>query len=269
MKPNRQKVPLDDIEFLARSGHRVTALVALSRRPQSRADLLAITGVSQSTMGRTLREFEDRNWIRRNGSVYEASLAGEFVASGMQELVDRIHTEQMLRDSWELLPDKENGFTFEMVADAVVTVADIEDPYRPVNRFLELLRDTDRFRFAGFNAALLEPCKDQLCQLVIDGMQTEIIDPPNVIQYIRSTCPNQFSEMLESGDLTLRVHDELPTYGIGLFDNRTAITGYDPSTGMVKMLVDTDAPEAREWAESVYETYCRKVPTIPLETPAT
>lgn len=267
MKLSSTHSPLDDIEYLARSDHRVTALAALARRPQSRADLLAITGVSQSTMGRTLREFEERNWIRRNGKEYEATQSGAFVASGMQELVDRVHTEQLLRDIWELLPDKESGFTFEMVDDAVVTVADVDDPYRPVNRFLELVRDTDRFRFAGFNVALLEPCKDQLCQLVVDGMQTEIIDPPNVIQYIRSSCPDQFSEMLETGGLTLRVHDDLPTYGIGLFDDRIAISGYDPSAGTVKVLVDTDAPEAREWAESVYETHRREIPTIPLEIP--
>lgn len=266
MNSSSTRSPLDDIEYLARSEHRITALAALARRPQSRADLLAITGVSQSTMGRTLREFEERNWIRRDGKEYEATPPGAFVAAGMRELVDRVDTEQRLRDVWRLLPDEESGFTLEMVDDAVVTVADIDDPYRPVNRFLELVRDTDRFRFAGFNVALLEPCKDQLCQLVLDGMQTEIIDPPNVVQYIRSSCPDQFSEMLERGDLTLRIHDDLPTYGIGLFDDRVAISGYDPSTGTVKVLVDTDAPEVREWAESTYGIYRRQIPTLPLGT---
>jgi len=57
--------PLDDIEFLARSDHRVTALDALATRPQSRTDLRELTGVSRSTVGRTLREFEARRWIRR------------------------------------------------------------------------------------------------------------------------------------------------------------------------------------------------------------
>lgn len=259
--------PLDDIEYLARSDHRVAALAALADQPRSRADLLEIAGVSQSTMGRTLREFEERNWIRRNGPKYEATPSGAFVAAGMRELVDRVRTEQLLRDIWEYLPDEDSGFGFEQVEDAVVTVADVDDPYRPVNRFLELVRDTDRFRFAGFNVALLEPCKDQLCQLVVDGMVTEIIDPPTVVQYIRSSCPAEFSEMFEEGNLTLRVHDDLPPYGVGLFDDRIAVSGYDPDTGAVKVLVDTDSPASREWAETVYERYRRKIPTVPLETP--
>ncbi|WP_320443102.1 hypothetical protein [Halosolutus halophilus] len=102
----------------ARSDHRVTALAALARRPQSRADLRAMTGVSQSTIGRTLRAFEDRCWITREGRHYEATQLGAFVAAGMQELLDRLETEQTLRDIWQLLPDEADGFTIEMVSDA-------------------------------------------------------------------------------------------------------------------------------------------------------
>jgi hypothetical protein len=34
----------------------------------------------------------------------------------------------------------------------------------------------------------------------------------------------------------------------------------------VRVLVDTDTPGAREWAESVYTSYRRRTPTTPLET---
>lgn len=257
--------PLDDIEFLARSNHRVTVLSALARRPQSRADLRAMTGVSQSTIGRTLRAFEDRRWIRRDGRHYEATQLGAFVAAGMRELIDRLETERSLRDIWQWLPNETSGFTLEMVSDAVVTVAEADDPYRPVNRFTSLLQETDRLRFVRFDLALLEPCKDELCQRILDGMDTEIIDPPSVVTHIRSTYPEQFAAALESGNLTVRVHDDLPHYGIGIFDERIAVTGYDPTSGTVTVLIDTDAPEAREWAESVYTAYRREIPTLALE----
>lgn len=217
-------------------------------------------------MGRTLRAFEDRHWIRRVGAQYEATVGGAFVATGMGEVVDCVRTEQALREVSELLPDAASGFSLDMLTDAVVTVADAEDPYRPVNRFLTLVRETDRFRYAGFNVALLQPCKDELCRQIVDGMQAEIIDPPAVVRYIRSTCPEQFSETLESGGLVIRVHDDLPSYGIGLFDERVAISGYEPTSGTVKVLVDSDAPAVRDWATSVYDTYRRETPTLPLES---
>ncbi|WP_265110115.1 helix-turn-helix transcriptional regulator [Halosolutus halophilus] len=259
--------PIDDVEFLARSDHRVTALAALARRPQSRADLRAMTGVSQSTIGRTLRAFEDRCWITREGRHYEATQLGAFVAAGMQELLDRLETEQTLRDVWQLLPDEADGFTIEMVSDAVVTVAAADDPYRPVNRFTSLLRETDRFRVVGFDVALLEPCRDELCQRIVAGMHAEIIASPSVANYIRSTDPEQFASALENGNLTVRLRDDLPPYGVGIFDDRVAISGTDPTSGTVQTLIDTDDPAAREWAESTYESYRREIPTLSLETP--
>ncbi|QLK25908.1 MarR family transcriptional regulator [Natrinema zhouii] len=249
--------PLDEIEFLARSDHRVTALEALAARPQSRSDLRELTGVSRSTVGRTLREFEDRRWIRREGHQYEATQLGGFVASGMRELIDRLETEQKLRDVWQWLPIEASGFSIEMGADAVVTVARTDDPYRPVNRFVSLLRETDQFRFVGFDLALLEPCKDELARQIVNGMETEIIDPPRVARHILSTYPEHCSGPRESGNLAVRLHDELPPYGIALFDHRIGISGHSPDSGTVRVLIDTDAPETREWAESTYESYRR------------
>lgn len=267
MLSNPTSGPLDDVEYLARSDHRVTALAALARRPQSRADLLAMTGVSQSTLGRTLRAFEDRNWIRRDGKHYEATALGAYVAAGMRALIDRLETEQALRDVWQWLPGEDEGLTVEMLAEAVVTVPDTDDPYSPANRFVALLEETDRLRFVGFDLALLEPCKDELCRRILDGMRTEIVDPPNVAKYMRSAHPERFAEALRSGNLTIRLHDDLPPYGVGIFDDRVAICGYDPASGTVQVLVDADDPAAREWAESAYETYRRELPTVALESP--
>jgi predicted transcriptional regulator len=262
MLSSTTKSPLDDVAFLARSEHRVTALDALARRPQSRTDLRTLTEASASTIGRTLREFEERQWIRRDGHQFEATQLGAYVATGMRELMDRVETEQKLRNVWQWLPTEASGFTIEMGSSAVVTVAETDDPYRPVNRFVSLLQRTERFRFVGFDVALLEPCKDELSQRIIDGMHTEIIDPPSVAKYILSTYTDHCSEPLESGNLTVRLHDDLPPYGVSLFDDRIAISGYNPHSGTVQVLFDTDAPEAREWAESTYESYHREARSL-------
>ena len=266
MSTTTTKSPIDDIAYLTRSEHRAPTLVSLTVRPRSRSELWEMTGVSSSTIRRTLGEFEDRNWIRRNGYRYEATQLGAFIASAMAELIERFETERTVRDVWQWLPGEESGFGIEMCSDAVVSVAEADDPYRPINRFLSLIRETDEFRFVGFDLALLEPCKDEFCQRIINGMQAEIIDPPNVATYIRSTYPELSSKTLESGNLTIRLHDDLPPYGIGIFDERIAISGYDSDSVTVRVLVDTDAPEAREWAESIYRTYRSQTPTISLET---
>lgn len=257
--------PIDDISYLARSEHRIPTLVALTTRPRTRAELWEMAGVSSSTIRRTLTEFEDREWIRKDEYKYETTQLGEFVASAMVDVVERVETEQKLRDVWEWLPGEESGFKLEMCTEAVVTVADADDPYRPVNRFKSLLKQTENFRFAGLDVAMLEPCKDELCDQIIDGMHAELINPPRVAEYIRSTCPELFSETLESGDLTIQLHDELPSYGVSLLDERIAVSGYDPDGVTVRVLIDTESDEAREWAESVYADYRRETPTVPID----
>ena len=266
MTPGISGSPIDDIAYLTRSEHRAPTLVALTVRPRSRSELWEMTGVSSSTIRRTLSEFEDRNWIRREGYRYETTPLGAFVASAMAELIERVEIERNLRHVWQWLPDEESGFTIEMCTDAVVTVAEANNPYGPINRFMTLIRETDRFRFVGVDIALLEPCRDEFCQRIIDGMETEIIDPPSVAEYVRSTYPDLSSKTLASGNLTIRLHDDLPPYGVGLFDDRIVICGYDRDSVTVRVLVDTDSPEAREWAESKYAFYRRQTPTVPLET---
>lgn len=258
--------PIEDVEFLVRSEHRVTALSALASAPQSRAELRETAGVSQSTIGRTLRDFEERQWIVREGPKYTATELGAFVAASMEDLLERVETERELREVWQWLPSEANGFTIDMCTDAEVTVADGDDPYRPVNRFITLLGETDRFRFAGFDVALLEPCKEELVEAIVAGMQTEIITPPRVARYIRSSYPDLFSRALESGNLALRLHDDLPQFGVSIFDDRVAINGYDPDSVSVRVLVDTDREETRAWAESAYASFRRKTPTMALET---
>lgn len=257
--------PLDEIEFLARSEHRVAALDALAERPRSRAELQTLTGASASTIGRTLREFETRHWISRSGNEYEATELGAFIASGMRELIDRVETEGRLRDVWQWLPVDAEGFTVEILTDAVITVAETDDPYRPVNRFVSLLREADWFRFVGFDIALLEPSKDELRRRIVDGMETEIIDPPSVARYVLSTYADHCAESLESGNLTVWLHDDLPHYGVSLFDHRIAISCYNATNGTVQALIDTSDATAREWAESTYEYYRQEARPLTLE----
>ena len=140
MLVNTTKSPITDIAYLSRSQHRVPTLVALTARPRSRSDLCELTGVSSSTIRRTLGEFENRNWIRKVGYRYEATRLGEIIASGMEDLIARVQTERRLRNVWHWLPDDVTEFTIETWSETNITVAEPDSPYRPVNRFQSLLR---------------------------------------------------------------------------------------------------------------------------------
>ena len=256
--------PIGDIAYLTRSEHRVTTLVALTERPRSRSELCELTGVSSSTARRTIGEFEDRSWVQKDGYQYEATPLGEAVASGMADLLDRVETENKLRDVWHQLPEQVIELT--LGTSSTVTVSEHDAPYRPLNRYRALFHESSRYRFVGFDVGLYEACKDEFQQRVLDGMEAEIIDPPSVARYMISTYPERCADLLERGNMTVLLHDDVPYYGLCLFDEKTAICVYNSDGGGLNMLIDTDAPAAYQWAESIYTSY--KADARPLESHA-
>jgi DNA-binding HxlR family transcriptional regulator len=256
---------IDDVAFLTRSPHRVLALEALSNAPQDRDELRAVTEASSSTVRRLLREFEDRNWVDRTGHHYQATQLGAFVARAMSAVIDQIETERRFRDVWEHVPGEDDGFTIGMCTDATLTVAEPTDPYCTIDRFRSLLGATSELQFVGPQVALVEPCLDELRDRLDDGLDLRVIDQPNRAESFLRSHPEYAAALLEQNDSPILIHDELPEYGISLFDERVAVCCCDGDTGTVRVVIDTEAPAAREWAESTYERYLQGASSLNFE----
>lgn len=261
--PGHPESPLADAEFLTRAEHRIPLLAALSAEPRSRRELEDLASVSRTTVGRTLRAMERRRWVRRAGDRYEATPLGAFVSSSAETFVARLETGRELRDVWDLLPMEEAGFDLQAWADAEVTVAEANAPYAPVNRYVALLEESDRLRFVGFDIGLLEACMDDLRRLVLDGMRAEVVDPPGHAQYVLTAYPEFSEELLATGNVSVRVNDDVPPYGLGIVDDRVFVCGYHPDDGTARVLVDTESPSVREWAEEAFESYRRDARPLP------
>ena len=265
MRTGSMASPFEEIEFLARSEHRLDVLDALTEGACDRSTLGEATGASSATLGRILGDFEDRKWIVRTGYRYELTPQGAFIADGVSNLLGRVETERRLRDVLELLPTDSLGFTLEMFADAIVSVADGDDPYAAVRRFDELIEGAETMRAFG-TATLKSANVATLHRNIVDGMATEIIYPPPVIEAVAGWNPDAVEAAAESGNLTVLVHDALPC-GLTIFDDRVALTGYARATGLLRIVIDTDDPEALDRANALYETYRgTSVPSAPAET---
>jgi predicted transcriptional regulator len=243
---------LDDVEFLARSEHRVEVLDAVAERPHTRAELRERTGASASTVGRTLSDFEDRCWVERPDHRYAATPLGGFVAAGLSTFLDRMETERELRAVWEWLPTDVIDLEVDPFVDAVVHVPTFGSPNRPADRFAELVEGTDRLR--GFTPTTVGSDMAVLFRNAADGMETELVWPPGLTETVLDAHPNGLAAAVESGNLTVLTAEGIPC-SCALFDDRVGLAGYDPETGLMRAAVDTDAPGARRWAEALYRSY--------------
>lgn len=244
-----------EVKYLVRSEHRVTALNALSEGPVSRSDLRELTGSSSSTISRMLAEFEDRCWIERSGSQYEATPLGSFVAEGIMALLGRMETEWKLREVVRWFPMANVEFDLiQRLGDAEIILATESDPMAPLRRAADQLHDGAQLRFLTTQVAAwyFHRVKEHVIRhdLVVEGVVT-----PDVFETL-TTDPAMEAvsqDIYDSGSATLFISDEVPiklhiigdTVGVALVDNTTKLRG----------LVSSDDEAVYQWAVDIFETY--------------
>ncbi|MFC6837256.1 helix-turn-helix transcriptional regulator [Halomarina ordinaria] len=246
---------IDNIQFLATSAHRVGVLETLRDGPTDRRGLCEATGASSPTVGRVLADFEERRWLRRDGSAYGLTRLGEYVADRFLTFRDAMEVEEKLRDVWQWLPVEMPGFDVDLFADAVVSYPGPGYPYEPVERLGRLIASTSSLR--GFDNIVYKSSNlETACGAVLEGMTFEYVFTPEALEGMFAWDPDRIVEVAACENATVLVHDHLPDgdrCGLGIVDDRAGICCHDAETGALVAVIDTDAPEARDWAISVFE----------------
>ena len=248
---------IEEIEFISSSKHRVGVLEALSDNDQNRNSLKRFTGASSPTMSRVLGDFERRRWIERNAQSYRLTPLGEYVAGRFGDLREAMETERRLRDVWRWLPREMEGFSVDLFADAVIAYPGPAYPYEPVDRVIELVEASTSM--CGLGTTVFKSIANEaVCRAVLDGMEFEYVYPPEVLAATVAWDPEMMSLAASKAHCTVLVHDDLPDRtrcGIGIFDHRVGICCHDADSRALQAWIDTDAPEARIWAMSVFDRY--------------
>lgn len=240
----------EDLISLVRRG---PALRALSREPMDRRDLQERLDVSRPTIHRLTRALEEGALIERIDGEVALTALGETVAEALESFEREVSAARRLAPVLEAARDLDVDFEVDHFADATVTRAEPGNPYAPVTRFMALVGETGTLR--GLDPASINPLHvDEIHRRIVAGMETDAIYHPAVAADVLETNPERARTAFESGNLTLRTHEDLP-FGLTLCDDRIGIGVYDDQNGMLELYVDTDAPGARAWAEEVYASF--------------
>lgn len=263
---------IEDIEFIASSKHRSGVLEALAQGRCDRDELRSATGASSPTIGRVIASFEDRRWIERSGRLYSLTPLGEYVAEWFADLRGAMETERRLRAVWRWLPREMDGFSVDLFADAVIAYPGPGYPYEPVERVIDLVEQSDWM--CGFGATVFKSIANEaICLEVIDGMTFEYVYPPEVLAATVAWDPDMVEQAAAQEHCTVLVHDNLPDKqrcGFGIFEDRVGICCHDANSRALRAWIDTDAPEARDWALGIFERYrdeARPAEETDMQTP--
>lgn len=245
--------PLEEAAFLARSENRIEVLSALVERPLTRRELGAELAASQPTLGRVLNDLADRNWVAYDGERYAATATGELVEGGITDLRERLATEARLRDVVAYLPTGTFDFDLRHLGGATVTTPTATRPNAPVERMLELLRETDEARLLShaFNGSKLGLLADRAGEMRVRGVFEQ-----GAIDAVAAdpTLKARLRTLLDAEGVEIRVTDEPVPAAVEVTDRRTHLLCRDEE-GVVRAAVDTDDETVRAWAEALHERY--------------
>lgn len=247
--------PLEDIEFLARSHHRVRALDALAGGPHSRRELRETTGASQPTMTRVLRDLEARGWVEHEDGRYAATPLGELVADGVDELVTAVETDHRLGDIVGWLPTDRLDVDLRRFHDATVTRPTQTDPSKPLKRALELTAGADDHRILSY--ALNRDMIDALHGATVEGTQTfRAVVPAETVAPLRdaATLWRRFRAVAEADGVTLRVAADPVPFAMGIAD-RTVYFFLRDDAEVLRAVVETTDATVHSWAERTFDAY--------------
>lgn len=250
-----EPTPLDDVEFLSRSPHRVRVLETLSTEARTRAEIHEATTIPQATLGRILDDFQDRGWVAKCGREFTLTPFGALLATEFAGLLSTVETVQRFAAVARHLPVEEFTFDLRLLREATVTVPRAPDVFAHVRRTEELVGDAARLRWLTGNVFLdaipqqrdLVFERNQTQEVVIAGDALDVaLSNPDTARVVR--------ELLETEKLAVYRYDgDVPT-ALGIVDDVAVLVPYDDQ-GMPCALVETENVTVRSWVAGTLDDY--------------
>ena len=245
---------LEEIEFLARSANRGDVLTLVADSPHDRAALAQATGVSQPTLGRILRDFESRNWVRATEAGYTATATGRLVAGGLTELSESLATELHLREISEWLPADGLGFDLQRLGEATITLPTQTRPSAPISRVIALIEAADRVRI--FSHAFNEQTLEAVVEWVAAGGEFDGVFSPAAIDAVADEpeLRKQLQRLHAADNATVRIVERSVRLAVTVADDTVSLLLRDEQ-GHLQAAVDIDDPAVNTWATGRHGRY--------------
>ncbi|WP_458204421.1 helix-turn-helix transcriptional regulator [Haladaptatus sp. NG-SE-30] len=242
----------ESVAFLAGSPERLHLLCHLREQPGSPRDIANAIDVSHRSVQRNLSEFADRGWVRKEDGRYTLTTSGELVTRTHEGYVETMQTISAYDAFFRHLPDADHAPDPAWLTDATLVTASPEQPQAPVNHYVKRLRARQTRSIRMLAPVLSRLYHDAHAELVISGVETELVMPTERVEDARSLNPLEFRVVSRAIDIYQ--YDGPVELGLTLGDDWALAGAYDDE-GQLRALVECDAPDFLNWAEELYRRY--------------
>ncbi|MFC7044870.1 helix-turn-helix transcriptional regulator [Halobacteriaceae archaeon GCM10025711] len=184
-------------------------------------------------------------------------MLGDLVGEEVADVLETLDGVTDLAPFLERVPATHFDLDPRALADATVTHARPESPFAPVDRVVSLRRNSESIRELSSIVALdsAEQMEEQAMESGPDATN-EVVLQADVIEAILDNPDyrDQFERTASAGTVDFYRYDDRVPFLLGLLDD-VVVLGATDDDGNPNVLVESDAPAVREWAERVYREY--------------
>lgn len=236
-------------EFLREAVRRGPLLRALRDGPASASELSRSVETSRSTVHRATNSLSDRELIAKTDGQYELTGLGRIVAEESAAFGESVWTAVTLEPF--LNTADVDGIPIEHFVDATVTRPTPRRPHTSIQRIIELIEEAESLRMLS---TVLSPIYVNVgYHEMMAGMEIEAVFDREAIEIMVTEHAERARETIETGNFDVYSHDALP-FELFLLEDGIGMAAHDES-GVARILVECEAPEAIEWAEGVYDDH--------------
>ncbi|WP_255170834.1 helix-turn-helix transcriptional regulator [Natrononativus amylolyticus] len=231
------------------SVRRAALLAELRSAPADAGDLEDSLDISRSTVHRATNTLLELNLLQQSNGKYELTGVGEFVADETQAYRNRVGSALSLEPFLNLVDV--DDVPVQHFSEADVILPQPRQPHFSVRRIIELIQSSDTL---GILSTVISPFYvDVAHREMLDGMEIEAVFDEEIIDIVLEEYEREALEAFETGRFHVHVHPDVP-FELFLFDDRIGMAAHDEN-GIARVFVETDDPNAIDWASSLYERH--------------
>lgn len=241
---------------------RASLFELLSDGPREANELVENLDMSRSTVHRTTHSFVENGLVRESDAGFELTGFGDAVADEVTDFRTRVASANKLEEFLNTIEPTDVDVPIERFADADVTHPKPRQPHFAVKRIIELIEESESLQI--FSSVISPFYIDVAYREIMAGTEIDVIFDQQIVEIIASEYAERATEAARTGKFEIRVRDDVP-FELFVFDGCIGMAAHDDN-GIARVFVETDSPEAVEWAEGVYESYRDAAERINLDS---
>jgi predicted transcriptional regulator len=248
--------PIEHVEFLSRSEHRISVLRHLRESgPTTKREFREELSASRSTVTRSLSALEERGWITSNSDTYELTPAGRGITDQYLDLTDAVELTEELSPILELVSASELDFDIEHLSDATVTESTDSDPYAPVRKHMAAFEEAQSIRsvLPSVDLEVAQTFRDRLEDPGFSGVL--VVTAEIAHRFAQPEYEAVVNDMLDAENCDILVSEEDFPYYLGILEGETVQIGIEDGQGYPRALLETDDVAVYEWAMDEFDRY--------------